>query len=103
MDFRPRAAVGYETMLEDGSYPEPDSREAFMNKGNRADLDKRYYDGVRDLCASVGGDAAPAGSLADLKKQAASPVSVDARLPADDASVAKAASLYEPAVDAFLG
>ena len=26
MDFRPRAAVGYETMLEDGSYPEPDSR-----------------------------------------------------------------------------
>ena len=35
MDFRPRAAVGYETMLEDGSYPEPDSREAFMNKGNR--------------------------------------------------------------------
>ena len=74
-----------------------------MNKGNRADLDKRYYDGVRDLCASVGGDAAPAGSLADLKKQAASPVAVDARLPADDASVAKAAALYEPAVDAFLG
>jgi len=103
MDFRPRAAVGYETMLEDGTYPEPDSREAFMNKGNRADLDKRYYDGVRDLCASVGGEAAPAGSLADLKKQAASPVSVDARLPADDASVAKAAALYEPAVDAFLG
>ena len=103
MDFRPRAAVGYETMLEDGSYPEPDSREAFMNKGNRADLDKRYYDGVRDLCASVGGDAAPAGSLEDLKKQAASPVAVDARLPADDASLAKAAALYEPAVDAFLG
>ena len=66
----------------------------------RADLDKRYYDGVRDLCASVGGDAAPAGSLADLKKQAASPVAVDARLPATTPP-AKAAALYEPAVDAF--
>ena len=30
-------------------------------------------------------------------------MAVDARLPADDASVAKAAALYEPAVDAFWG
>ena len=102
MDFRPRAEGGYETMLEDGSYPEPDSREAFMTKGKRTDLDKRFYDGVRDLCASVGGEAAPAGGLEGLKKQAASPVAVDARLPGDDASVAKAAALYEPAVDAWL-
>ena len=39
--------MGYETMLEDGSYPEPDSREAFMNKGTALTW-MPYYDGVRD-------------------------------------------------------
>ena len=94
--------MGYETRLDDGSYPEPDSREAFMNKGNRADLDKRFYDGVAELCAGVGGEPAPARGLAELETLAASPVAVDARLPASDESVAKCAELCGAAADAWL-
>ena len=43
IDFLPRADAGYETALPDGTYPEPDSREAFMKGSTRADLAERYY------------------------------------------------------------
>ena len=48
VDFRPRAAAGYETVLPDGTYPEPDSREAFALKGVRTATPRNpcYFDEI---------------------------------------------------------
>jgi len=102
IDFRPRAAVGYDTALPDGSFPEPDSREAFMAKGERADLEKRFFGGLRELAAGAGGEPAPARGLPELETNVAGPCIIDARLPADAASVARATELCTAAVDAWL-
>lgn len=43
IDFRPRAEAGYLSRLPDGSYPEPASRDMFMEASTRKDLADRYF------------------------------------------------------------
>ena len=43
IDFRPRAEAGYLSRLPDGTYPEPTSREMFMEASTRKDLADRYF------------------------------------------------------------
>ena len=62
LDFPPRADAGYDTALPDGSFPEPDSREAFAKSSTRKELADLYFgaeatDFVKTLQASPG--AAP--------------------------------------------
>ena len=101
IDFRPRAAVGYETMLEDGTYPEPDSREAFMAKGERADFEKRFYADAGALLSGCGGEKkGPPAS--DLEVAQRSPVALDVTLPASPESVEAAAGLCSDAAAKWL-
>ncbi|KAH8047679.1 hypothetical protein JL722_12940 [Aureococcus anophagefferens] len=101
VDFRPRAAVGYETALPDGSFPEPDSRDAFMARGKRDDLEKRFYGGLRDWRAGVAGAPKPAPA-SETEALMRSPVAVDVSLPAGADSVATAAALCADAAKTFL-
>ena len=101
VDFRPRAAVGYETALPDGSFPEPDSRDAFMARGKRDDLEKRFYGGLRDWRAGVAGAPKPAPA-SEIEALMRSPVAVDVSLPAGADSVATAAALCADAAKTFL-
>ena len=103
---RPRAAAGYETALPDGSYPEPDSREAFALKGVRTEFADMYFtDGVTSLIASLKETAgAAASSTPSVPKATAGPCLLDVTIPmSDDSSAIDAACrACEGAVDAYL-
>lgn len=101
VDFRPRADVGYATVLEDGTFPPPDSREAFMAKGQRTDLDDRFYAAAGELAAAYGGDAAPAPTD-DREREQRSLVAVDGSAARSPEAVAAAAKLASDAVDLWL-
>ena len=105
VDFRPRAAAGYETALPDGSYPEPDSREAFALKGVRTEFADMYFtDGVTSLIASLKETAgAAASSTPSVPKAAAGPCLLDVTIPiGDDSAIDAACRACEGAVDAYL-
>ena len=44
VDFRPRAEAGYELRGDDGAYPEPETREMFMQASVRAEFAALYFD-----------------------------------------------------------
>ena len=54
VDFRPRVDAAYDTMLEDGSYPEPTDRDMFMQGSLRKELADAYFTSdAESWCASV--------------------------------------------------
>lgn len=105
-DFPPRADAGYETALPDGTFPEPDSREAFAKSSTRKELADLFYGEeaasfVQSLQASPG--AAPAGGgTPSVPAVCGSPLKLDIIVPLDEAGVETACKACEGAATLWL-
>ena len=104
IDYRPRAEAGYDTVLEDGSYPEPTSREMFALGSMRKELAELYFTEeaaawAAGLRALEGAQPAPCPSV---PRECAGPLLIDIRLPLTDANVEVAASAVTEAADRWI-
>ena len=105
LDFPPRADAGYDTALPDGSFPEPDSREAFAKSSTRKELADLYFgaeatDFVKTLQASPG--AAPRAGTSSVPAAYSSPLKLDVVLPLEEAGIETACRACEGAVALWL-
>jgi len=106
IDFRPRAESGYDpacTTLAD--YPEPTTREAFAEGGNRKDFAAAFFDDEamawREGLLAMGTSAPPL-SKEETSTISAGPMLIDMRLPLSDESAVAAAAACTNAVDRWL-
>uniref|UniRef100_A0A7S0LTK5 Uncharacterized protein n=1 Tax=Coccolithus braarudii TaxID=221442 RepID=A0A7S0LTK5_9EUKA len=91
IDFRPRADAGYELRQPDGTYPEPTSREAFMQGSTRVEYSKAFFTEeatawAAAVCAAEGAVVHPPstdGRLIALQ----GPLMLNLRLPLSDNGV----------------
>lgn len=107
IDFRPRAYAAYETRKEDGSYPEPDSREWFTQKAARDGFAELFF--TPEAEAWAGSIMAAPGAMPkprptdqdDLLSRG--PLCIDISLPPSEDSVALCARACADAADMWLG
>ena len=104
IDFRPRAEAGYELRKDDGSYPEPETREMFMQASVRKEFADLYFDEAAEawratLIATAGAEAASAPFAAE----AAGPLQVALRLPLSAEGVAAATAACADAAARWAG
>lgn len=104
IDFRPRADAAYDPS---GEYPEPMSREAFMQGSNRKDFAEAFYTSEavawrEGLCTFPGATHTPF-SAEEMARQSISPLMLNLRLPLTDEAAAAAAKACELAVERWLG
>ena len=104
IDFRPRAEAGYDTALEDGSFPEPTSREMFALGSMRKQLAELYFteeaaSWAARLRALDGAQPAPTPSV---PPECAGPLLVDIRLPLTDDNVEVVAQAVSEAADLWV-
>ena len=94
IDFRPRADAGYETVLPDGTYPEPTSREMFALGSTRKELAELFFtdDAVAWAQSLRALDGAKPPPVPSVPYECAGPLLVDLRLPLTDANVAAVSS-----------
>ena len=102
VDFRPRAEAGYETVLDDGTYPEPTNREMFQLGSTRKEMAELFF--TPDAMAWADSLRALPGAEAakTLPRACAGPMLVDVRLPATDASLAAAAAACGEAAEMWI-
>eukprot|EP00316_Scyphosphaera_apsteinii_P020507 CAMPEP_0119331916 /NCGR_PEP_ID=MMETSP1333-20130426/81661_1 /TAXON_ID=418940 /ORGANISM="Scyphosphaera apsteinii, Strain RCC1455" /LENGTH=372 /DNA_ID=CAMNT_0007341629 /DNA_START=47 /DNA_END=1166 /DNA_ORIENTATION=+ len=102
-EFRPRAEAGYETRLPDGTYPEPTSREMFMQGSTRKELESLYFTPDAVAWYSTMVDAVGTGERGPLIPKAfAGPLTLNARLPLTDASIGVACEAVQAAAVLWL-
>jgi len=99
VDFRPRAAAGYDTILPDGSYPQPTSREMFMMGSIRKELAEAYFtENVVDWFMSVKAvDGAVTAVPPTVPVPCAGPLLLDLVMPLSEAAVDVACAACEAA------
>lgn len=104
VDFRPRADAGYETMLDDGSFPEPDSREAFMKASTRKELADSFFtsEATAWLQSLKSTDGASLAALPTVPTACAGPLLLDIEMPLSDAAVDAACAACEEATSLWL-
>ena len=101
MDFRPRALAGYETIQEDGTYPEPTTREMFALGSTRMELAELYFtpenlEWHAGLMASAGATAAPTPT------PVSGPLLLEVTMPMSEAAVDVACAACEGATERWL-
>lgn len=104
IDYRPRAEAGYDTALEDGTFPEPTSREMFALGSMRKELEQLYFTEEAALWAASlrALDGAQPAPVPSVPRECAGPLLVDIRLPLTDANVEACASAVTEAADRWL-
>jgi len=109
IDWRPRAESGYDSACASLSdYPDPETREAFAEGGNRKDFASAFYteeaEAARTTLLALDG-ATPAAALTkeQMATISAGPLLVDLRLPLTDEAATAAADACAAAVERWLG
>jgi len=107
IDWRPRAEAGYDLSLPTlADYPEPETRDAFAEGGNRKDFAAAFYTeqaaAIRASLLAAGGTAAPPLTKEQVSFFSAGPLLVDMRLPLSDAAAAAAADACTQATERWL-
>jgi len=102
LDMRPRADAGYDTMLPDGSFPEPDSREAFMKASTRKELADSYFTADAVEWVQSLRDGATALAQPTVPYACAGPLLLDVVLPLSDAAIDMACDACEGAASLWL-
>ena len=105
VDFRPRAEAGYETVLPDGTYPEPTDRTMFAQGSTRKELAEAYFTPqttafADELKTAAGATPAPTPSVPG--PPVAGPLLVDVVMPLSDAAIDAACAACDGAVDRWL-
>jgi hypothetical protein len=105
IDFRPRQDAGYDTVLEDGTYPEPTDRDMFMKGSLRKELAERFFteDAAAWAEALRTSEGAVAATTATVPRETASPLVVDITLPLSDDALAVASSACARAAEMWSG
>jgi hypothetical protein len=106
VDCRPRAEAGYETMLPDGTFPEPTDRNMFMQGSTRKELAELYFteevngfvDGLRTSAGAM-----PASAPTVPTAPVAGPLLLDVVMPLSDAAVDAACAACEGITARWLG
>mmetsp|Transcript_22037 Transcript_22037/g.48044 ORF Transcript_22037/g.48044 Transcript_22037/m.48044 type:complete len:236 (-) Transcript_22037:171-878(-) len=106
IDFRPRADAGYEKANPDGTYPEPDTREAFMQSGVRMEFAEKFFtpDAVawfQSVCNTPGASPSNEGLPAEAAVLQG-PLTVNLRLPLDSVGVSAASEACANAADRWI-
>jgi len=106
IDWRPRAESGYDPDIATlADYPDPTTREAFSEGGNRKDFAAAFYtDEVaawRDSLMALGTPNPPL-TKEQIATISAGPLLIDARLPLTDAAATAAAEACVSAVERWL-
>ena len=100
MDFRPRATAGYETILEDGTYPEPTTREMFALGSTRTELAELYF--TPENLEWHAGLMASAGATRPTPSAVSGPLFLDVTMPMSEAAVDLACAACEGATERWL-
>ena len=105
IDFRPRAEAGYLSRLPDGSYPEPTSREMFMEASTRKDLADRYFTEDAEAWRAAVLATAGAQPLAAFcaPPESAGPLLLSLTLPLSEEGVSAAREACVVAVSSWVG
>ena len=104
IDFRPRSAAGYDGR-DPEPYPDPETREAFTESGERKDYAGAYYteDAFAWRAALMElGENTPL-SAEEMARTSAGPLYLDLKLPATEEAAAAAAAACEAAIERWTG
>jgi len=108
IDFRPRAESGYDMQYATlADYPDPETREAFAEGGNRKDFAAAFFTPEVEewraaLLALDGATSAAPLSKEQMSAISAGPMLIDLRLPATVEAAQAAADACSAAVDRWL-
>jgi len=101
IDYRPRADAAYDSVLPDGSYPEPTSREMFMQGSIRTDFAERFFT-PEAVAWPDATRATPSASGVPTPAWYSGPLLVEITLPLTDGGVEAAAAACSAATERWV-